>query len=218
MSPSSSKILQNIHLVFYGTKSSTKKRKCQAVTEPNSERASSTSSDSSSTVDTSSSEDEKDFILLDYPSDELTSSDSSDSEPEDASTKNLSIGWSEKITRVDTQLLQDHIGPKHPRPHQNPEHHTFLSRVFLQFLETPVLAIKPASQAGQAIQAPFILSQKFEACCCLKAENILRPEASDEKVCTPIFWKVMERDQFIALWGFLHLFDQTDEAVDKIYK
>ena len=205
MSPSSSKILQNIHLVFYATKSSTKKRKCQAVTEPNSGRTSSTSSDSSSTVDTSSSEgkDEKDFILLDYPSDELTSSDSSDSEPEDASTKNLSIGWSEK----------NHTG-RHTvtsRPHRPKTSQT----------TSKTRANKPASQAGQAIQAPFILSQQFQACCCPQAENILQPEASDEKVCTPVFWKVMERDQFIALWGFLHLVDQIDEAMDKsdkIYK
>ena len=38
---------------------------------------------------------------------------------------------------------------------------------------------------------------------------------------TPGFREVMERDRFIALWGFLHLVDQTDEAVDKsdkIYK
>ena len=38
---------------------------------------------------------------------------------------------------------------------------------------------------------------------------------------TPGFREVMERDRFIALWGFLHLIDQTDEAVDKsdkIYK
>ena len=37
----------------------------------------------------------------------------------------------------------------------------------------------------------------------------------------PGFREVMERDRFIALWGFLHLVDQTDEAVDKsdkIYK
>ena len=38
---------------------------------------------------------------------------------------------------------------------------------------------------------------------------------------TPGFREVMERDRFIALWGFLHLVDQRDEAVDKsdkIYK
>ena len=31
----------------------------------------------------------------------------------------------------------------------------------------------------------------------------------------PSFREVMERDRFIALWGFLHLVNQTDEAVDK---
>ena len=38
---------------------------------------------------------------------------------------------------------------------------------------------------------------------------------------SPGFREVMERDCFMALWGFLHLVDQTDEAVDKsdkIYK
>ena len=39
--------------------------------------------------------------------DELTSSDSSDSEPEDASTKNLSTGWTVKVTRGDTQSRVD---------------------------------------------------------------------------------------------------------------
>ena len=60
------------------------------------------SSDSSSNVDTSVSkgEDEKDFILLDYQSDELTSSNSSDSKSEDASAENLSTGLSEKVTHV----------------------------------------------------------------------------------------------------------------------
>ena len=38
---------------------------------------------------------------------------------------------------------------------------------------------------------------------------------------TPGFREVMERDRFIAIWGFLHLVNQKDEAVDKsdkIYK
>ena len=38
---------------------------------------------------------------------------------------------------------------------------------------------------------------------------------------TPGFREVMEHNRFITLWGFLHLVDQTDEAVDKsnkIYK
>ena len=42
---------------------------------------------------------------LDYPSEERRSSESSDSEPVDASTENLITGWSERVTRVDTQLL-----------------------------------------------------------------------------------------------------------------
>ena len=78
---------------FHPTFSSTTKRKYQAITEPDSKNTSSSSSDSSSTVDTSRSEtkDEKDFILSDFSSDELTSSNLSDSEPEDAYAKNLSF-------------------------------------------------------------------------------------------------------------------------------
>ena len=88
--------------VTKATKAPTIANECQATNK----RTSSSSSDSSSTVDTLSSEgeDEKDFILPDHPSGELRSSDSSD--------KNLSIGWSEKVSRVDTQFLQDHIAPK----------------------------------------------------------------------------------------------------------
>ena len=40
-------------------------------------------------------------------------------------------------------------------------------------------------------------------------------------MCKPGFRKVMEHNQFITLWGFLHLVDQTYEATDKsgkIYK
>ena len=109
-----SEIWPNIHLVFYPAGSSAKKRKRQATTDPDREPTSSLDSNSSTTVDTSSSEgeDEKDLILPDYPSEELTSSESSDSEPEDASAENLSMGWSETVTRVDTQFLRDHVGPK----------------------------------------------------------------------------------------------------------
>ena len=80
-------------------------------------------SDTSSTVDTLTSEgkDEKDFILPDYPSDELTSSESSDSEPEEAPAENLSTGWSERVTRVDTQFHGDHVGPQNIPDHINHE-------------------------------------------------------------------------------------------------
>ena len=47
------------------------------------------------------------------------SSDSSNSEPEDASAENLSMGWSQKVTRVDTQFLRDHIGPQNIPDHIN---------------------------------------------------------------------------------------------------
>ena len=141
------------------------KRRRQATADPESETTSS-DSDSSSTVDTSTSEgeDEKDFILPDYPSDELTSSESSDSEPEEAPAENLSTGWSERVTRVDTQFHGDHVGPpKHPRPHQPREHRTFLPRAVprRRFLGASVPPNKPASRAGQAVQARFILCQEF---------------------------------------------------------
>ena len=103
-------------LFFYRAVSGPKKRKRQATTDPDSETTTSSDSDSSSTVDTSTSEDEKDFILPDYPSDELTSYESSDSEPQ-----------------------------KYPRPHQQREQRTFLHRAFprRRFLGTPVPPNKP---------------------------------------------------------------------------
>ena len=80
-------------------------------------------SDTSSTVNTSTSEgdDEKDFILPDYPSDKLTSSESSESEPEEAPAENLSMGWSEQVTRVNTQFHGDHLGPQNIPDHINHE-------------------------------------------------------------------------------------------------
>ena len=97
---------------FYPAFSGPKKRERQSTADPDSEMMSSSDSDSSSTVDISTleGEDEKDFILPDYPSDELTSSELSDLKPEEG--KNLSTGWSERVTRVDTQFHGDHVGPK----------------------------------------------------------------------------------------------------------
>ena len=50
---------------------------------------------------------------------QMTSSDLSDSEPEDASAQNLITGWSEKMTWVDTQFHRDHIGPQNIPDHIN---------------------------------------------------------------------------------------------------
>ena len=154
MSNSPAEIQANIHLVFYPAGSSAKKRKRQATADPDSEPMSSSDSNSSSTVDTSNTEgeDEKDFILSDDPSEELTSSKSSDSEPEDASDGGL-------------QMEKCVIKPWYESYWQGAGHN-------------------------------FVAH-------------------------TPGFRKVMERDCFIALWGFLHLVDQMDKAVDKsdkIYK
>ena len=94
---------------------------------------------SPSDSDTSSNvEDEKDFLIPYYPSDELTSSESSETEPEEAPAENLSTGWLERVTLVNTQFHGDHVGPQNipllqPPPatqprrghdsHQEPPHH-----------------------------------------------------------------------------------------------
>ena len=126
-------------LFFYPTGSGPKKRKCQATTDPDSETPSSSEGDSWSTIDTSTSEgeEEKDFILLDYPSEDLTSSESSDSEPEEASVENLSTGCSEKVTLVDPQFLRDHVGPQNI-----PDHIQSTTLSFLKlFLDTDFLGL-----------------------------------------------------------------------------
>ena len=108
MSNSSSEILPNIHLVFYPTESSPKKRKLQATTDPDGKTTSSLDSESSSTVDTSSSEGEyeKDFILPDYPSEELTSSKSSDSVgpqniPDDINNQSTALSFLKLFLNID---------------------------------------------------------------------------------------------------------------------
>ena len=124
LSHSPSEIWPNTHFVFYPAVSSPRKRKCQATAaDPDRETTSPSDSDTSSTVGTSTSEgeDEKDFILPDYPSDKLTSSESSESEPEEAPAENLSTGWSERVTRVDTQFHGDHVGPQNIPDHINHE-------------------------------------------------------------------------------------------------
>ena len=112
LSHSPSEIWPNTHFVFL-----------PQLAAPGKESADPSDSDTSSTVDTSTSEgeDEKDFILPDYPSDELTSSESSDSEPEEAPAENLSTGWSERVTQVDTQFHGDHVGPQNIPDHINHE-------------------------------------------------------------------------------------------------
>ena len=87
LSHSPSEIWPNAHFVFYPAVSGPRKRKRQATAaDPDSETTSASDSDTSSTVNTLTSEgkDEKDFILPDYPSGELISSESSESEPDEA--------------------------------------------------------------------------------------------------------------------------------------
>ena len=220
------------------------KRRRQATADPESETTSS-DSDSSSTVDTSTSEgeDEKDFILPDYPSDELTSSESSDSEPEEAPAENLSTGWSERVTRVDTQFHGDQVGPQNIPDHINHEStalsflELFLDADFWGLLcrqtnlrAEQVKQSKPASYyarnfrpiAVPELKAFLGLRLQMEKCVIKpRYESYWQGAGHNFIAHTPGFREVMERDRFIALWGFLHLVDQTDEAVDKsdkIYK
>ena len=140
-----SEICPNIHFVFFPAVSGPKKRKRQAITNPDSDKTSSSDSDSTSTVDTTSEgEDEKDFILS-------------------ASVENLSTGLvRESHAGRHTVPSSPLWSPKYPRPHQQPEHPTFLPRAVhrRRFLGAPV-PNKPASRAGQAIQACFILREEF---------------------------------------------------------
>ena len=120
--PQQVEIWPNTHFVFYPAVSGNRKRKRQATpAEPDSEMMSTSDSKTSSTVDTLTLEgkDGKDFIIPDYPSDELTSSQSSESEPEEAPAENLSTGWSERVTRVDIQFHGDHVGPQNITDHIN---------------------------------------------------------------------------------------------------
>ena len=221
-------------------------RKRQATAaDPDSETTSPSDSDTSSTIDTSTSEgeDEKDFILPDYPSDELTSSESSDSEPEEAPAENLSTGWSERVTRVGTQFHGDHVGPQNIPDHINHEStalsflELFLDADFWGLLcrqanlrAEQVKQSKPASYytknfrpvAVPELKAFLGLSLQMEKCVIKpRYESYYQGAGHNFIAHTPGFREVMERDRFIALWGFLHLVDQMDEAVDKsnkIYK
>ena len=197
---------------------------------------SSSDSDSSSTVDTSTSEseDEKDFILLDYPSEELTPSESSVSEPEEAAAENLSTGWSEPVTWVDTQFHRDHVGPQNIPDHINHEItalsflELFLNANFRGLLcrQTKMRAeqvkeSKPASYYAKNFKPVAVPELKAFLGLRLQTEKcVIKPryesywQVAGHKFIahTPGFREVMERDRFIALWGFLHLVDQTDEA------
>ena len=62
----------------------------------------------------------------------LEASDSSDSEPEDASARISTRLVTERHPGRHTVPLRQSRPPKHPRPHQQPQHHTFLPRAFPQ--------------------------------------------------------------------------------------
>ena len=226
----------NIHFVFYPAVSGPKKRKRQSTADPDSETTSSPDSDSSNTVDTSTSEgeDEKDFILPDYPSEELMSSESNDSEPEEAPAKNLSTGLSERVTRVDTQFHGDQVGPQNIPDHINHEStalsflELFLDADFWGLLcrqtnlrAEQVKESKPASYYAKNFKPVAVPELKAFLGLRLQMEKcVIKPQYES-------YWKgaghnfIAHTPGFIALWGFLHLVDQTDEAVDKsdkIYK
>ena len=245
LSHSPSEIWPNTHFVFIPQLAAPGKESAKPPPPTLSEMTSPSDSDTSSTVDSSTSEgeDEKDFILPDYPSDELTSSESSESEPEEAPAENLSTGWSERVTRVDTQFHGDHVGPQNIPDHINHES-TALSFLEL-FLDTDFWGLlcrqtnlraeqvkqsKPASYytknfkpvAVPELKAFLGLRLQMEKCVIKpRYESYWQGAGHNFIAHTPGFREVMECDRFIALWGFLHLVDQTDEAVDKsgkIYK
>ena len=172
-----------------------------------------------------------------------TSSESSDSEPEEAPAENLSMGWSERVTRVDTQFHGDHVGPQNIPDHINPES-TALSflELFLDANFWGLLCLQTNLRAEQVKESKPALyyAKNFKPVAVAELKAFLGLRLQMEKCVikpryesywqgaghnfiahTPGFREVMERDRFIALWGFLHLVDQTDEAVDKsdkIYK
>ena len=175
-----------------------------------------------------------------YPSDELTSSESSASEPEESPDENLSTGWSERVTRVDTQFHGDQVGPQNIPDHINHEStalsflELFLDADFWGLLchqtnlrAKQVKQSKPASYyaknfklvAVPELKAFLRLRLQMEKCVIKpRYESYWQGAGRNFIAHTPGFREVVERDHFIALWGFLHLVDQTDEAVDKFYK
>ena len=174
-------------------------------------------------VDTSTSEgvDEKDFILPDYPSDELTSSESSESKPEEALAENHSMGWSERVTQVDTQFHGDHIGPQNIPDHINHESTTlsflelFLDADFWGLLchqtnlrAKQVKQSKPASYftknfkpiAVPDLKAFLGLRLQMEKCVIKpQYESYWQGAGHNFIMHTPDFREVIERDRFIAL-------------------
>jgi len=223
---------------------SPKKRKRQASAEPatsDDEAASPAAKEESGGTSSSDDDCERDVLLQDYPSDELTSSGSSNSEA--SGDEDLSTGWSQKVSSVDTQFLQDDVGPQNIPDHINDES-TALSFVEL-FLDSDfwkllcqqtnlraeqVKESNPASYYAKnfkpvgvsELKAFLGLRLQMEKCVIKpRYESYWQGAAHNFLSCTPGFREVMERDRFIALWSFLHLVDQKDESVDKsdkIYK
>ena len=164
-------------------------------------------------------------------------------EAEEASTENLSTGWSERVTRVDTQFHGDHVGPQNIPDHINHEStalsflELFLDAHFWGLLcrqtnlqAEQVKQSKPASYYAKNFKPVAVPELKAFLGLRLQMEKcVIKPQyesywqgAGHNFIAhTHGFREVMERDRFIALWGFLHMVDQTDEAVDKsdkIYK
>ena len=166
MSNSLSEIWFGQIYTFFIPQGAVEERKRQATTDPDSETTSSSDSDSSSSLGTLSSEDEdeKDFLLSDYPSEELMSSEVSDFEPEDASAENLSTGWSERVTRVDTQFFQDDLGPQKTSQTTlttRAPHFPSLRCSSMQISGGYCAAKKLCELSRSAILARFMLCQEF---------------------------------------------------------
>ena len=172
-----------------------------------------------------------------------SASESREWEPEEAPAENLSTGWSERVTRVDTQFHGDHIGPQNIPDHINHEStalsflELFLDAHFWGLLcrqtnlrAEQVKQSKPASYYAKNFKPVAVPELKAFLGLRLQMEKcVIKPQyesywqgAGHNFIAhTHGFREVMERDRFIALWGFLHLVNQTDEAVDKsdkIYK
>ena len=152
-------------------------------------------------------------------------------------------GWSERVTWVNTQFHGDHVGPQNIPDHNNHEStalsflELFLDADFWGLLchqtnlrAEQVKQSKPASYyaknfkpiAVPELKAFLGLRLQMEKCVIKpRYESYWQGAGYNFIAHTSCFREVIERDRFIALWGFLHLVDQTDEAVDKsdkIYK
>ena len=139
---------------------------------------------------------------------------------------------SERVTRVDTQFFRENVGPQNIPDHINNQ------RTALYFLElvhdsdfrgllcrqTNLLAeqvkqSKPLSYYSKNLKPVAVpelkafLSLRFQIEKCMikpRYETYWQGARHNFILHTPGYREVMERHRFNALWGFLHLVNQTD--------